>query len=178
MNRYGATSRPRPEAVHFSSSTASSVSDYAFAALDGCAARCWSTRCFGGRSLSARQRAALADAVRREILGVLTLPPTRPTSMLAPSGTDTELIAVHLALAARAASRQHPHRPGRDRPRGQDRRRGRYFQEGTACREERRRSGAAADIEVSSVAARDEAGRPLPRATVDAAIGRDARKRA
>lgn len=34
MNRYGAASRPRPEAVHFSSSTASSVSDYGFAALD------------------------------------------------------------------------------------------------------------------------------------------------
>ncbi len=34
FNRYGTTPRPRPEAVHFSSSTASSVSDYGFTYCD------------------------------------------------------------------------------------------------------------------------------------------------
>ena len=42
LNRYGTVPRPRPEAVHFSSSTASSISDYGFtrARCSG-TTRCW-----------------------------------------------------------------------------------------------------------------------------------------
>ena len=99
MNRYGATSRPRPEAVHFSSSTASSVSDYAFAALDALRRALLVDVLFHGLSL-AHANERLAEALRREILRMLTLSEDEADVILAPSGTDTELLALIVALAA------------------------------------------------------------------------------
>ena len=97
MNRYGATSRPRPEAVHFSSSTASSVSDYAFAALDRLR-RSWLLRTLFDDEAGAD--AAFTDALRVEILARLGLGEEEADVVLVPSGTDTELLAVMFALAA------------------------------------------------------------------------------
>ena len=97
MNRYGATSRPRPEAVHFSSSTASSVSDYAFAALDRL------RRFLLLRALFDDEEggdAAFADGLRAEILARLGLDAAEADVILVPSGTDAELVAVMFALAA------------------------------------------------------------------------------
>ena len=169
MNRYGATSRPRPEAVHFSSSTASSVSDYAFGALDALRHALLVDVLFGGLSL-AHANERLAEAVRREILGVLTLSADEADVILAPSGTDTELLALIVALAAgpRLANILiAPEETGRAVKTAAA---GLYFQEGAAFAKGKR-IWAAADIEVSSVAARDEAGRPFPLAAVDRAVG-------
>jgi hypothetical protein len=169
MNRYGATSRPRPEAVHFSSSTASSVSDYAFAALDALRRALLVDVLFGGLSL-AHANERLAEAVRREILSVLTLSADEADVILAPSGTDTELLALIVALAAgpRLANILiAPEETGRAVKTAAA---GLYFQEGAAFAKGEK-IWAAADIEVSSVAARDEAGRPFPLATIDRAVG-------
>ena len=169
MNRYGATSRPRPEAVHFSSSTASSVSDYAFAALDALRRALLVDALFRGLSL-AQANERLAEAVRREILGMLTLSADEADVILAPSGTDTELLALIVALAAgpRLANILiAPEETGRAVKTAAA---GLYFQEGASFAKGKR-IWAAADIEVSSVAARDEAGRPFPLAAVDRAVG-------
>ena len=99
MNRYGATSRPRPEAVHFSSSTASSVSDYAFAALDRLRRSLLVEVLFRGLSLDAALR-GLANAIARELLAMHDLGPEEADVVLAPSGTDAELLAVLVALGA------------------------------------------------------------------------------
>ena len=102
MNRYGATSRPRPEAVHFSSSTASSVSDYVFAALDRLRRALLVETLFGGTTAEAAL-ARLADAISAELLAMHDLGPDEADVVLAPSGTDTELLAVLVALGAGAS---------------------------------------------------------------------------
>jgi len=196
MNRYGATSRPRPEAVHFSSSTASSVSDYTFAALDRLR-RAWLVRGLfddnpsplgtppltpcgrgaGGEGSGRRNTESdpssgasrhllpqgekgiittLADALRREILALLALDEAEADVILAPSGTDTELLAVLLALGAdpRLANILiAPEETGRSVATAAA---GRAFSgDGQVLWPE-------ADIGVSSVGVRDSLGRPLP----------------
>jgi hypothetical protein len=99
MNRYGATSRPRPEAVHFSSSTASSVSDYGFGALDRLRRSLLIEMQFRGLSPEAAIR-GLADTIGRELLATHDLDPEEADVVIAPSGTDAELLAVLIALGA------------------------------------------------------------------------------
>jgi len=104
LNRYGAAARPRPEAVHFSSSTASSVSDYAFAALDRLR-RAWLVRTLFtvGEAPAGDDEdpaSALADAVRARLLALLGLDASEADVVIAASGTDTELLAVMFALSA------------------------------------------------------------------------------
>ncbi|MFO1046627.1 MAG: hypothetical protein U1E52_01805 [Geminicoccaceae bacterium] len=99
MNRYGTVPRPRPEAIQFSSSTASSISDYAFrlcADLQGRLLR----RAEAHGAEAAEPHLRLADAVRREIARLLGLDAGSGDIVLTASGTDTELLAVALALAA------------------------------------------------------------------------------
>ncbi|MCB2100923.1 MAG: hypothetical protein KDE22_08650 [Rhodobacterales bacterium] len=99
FNRYGTVPRPRPEAVHFSSSTASSISDYGFALCDAIR-RAGVIFCRGddvrGRRLSDR----FIDAVGGELLAMFGLTEDEADVILAPSGTDTELLAVLFALSA------------------------------------------------------------------------------
>ncbi len=96
LNCYGTTPRPRPEAIHFSSSTASSVSDYGFLLCDEIRRRLL-RQCDDGES---RSWAVLADGVRGEIANLLGLAFNDADVVLAASGTDTELLAVLAALAA------------------------------------------------------------------------------
>ena len=105
LNSYGVPPRPRPEAIHFSSSTASAISDYGFlyaerlrrellqAVDDNTASDA------GDASLWLRR---LADATGRELCLLLGLDEDGADLHLAASGTDTELVAVMLALAADA----------------------------------------------------------------------------
>ncbi|MCB8874754.1 hypothetical protein [Acidisoma silvae] len=99
LNGYGCSHRPRPWAVTFASSTASSVSERGYLGAEA-ARRRMITASFGGSAAAAvfteadRVRAALAyhfDLV------------TGTGIVLAPSGTDAELIS--LALASAGADR-------------------------------------------------------------------------
>lgn len=101
LNHYGCSHRPRPWAVTFASSTASSLSE----------------RGFGGAEAS-RQRIALAalsgasrEALRRETERVRTaiarhwgMAPDQPV-VLAASGTDLEMIALALCVETNGARR-------------------------------------------------------------------------
>ena len=98
VNKYGVPPRPRPEAIHFSSSTASAISDYGF--LYGEMLRQELLRlvrqgCTSTGDLLSRT----VNAISGEICRMIDLGPGEADVALAPSGTDTELIAVMLALA-------------------------------------------------------------------------------
>ena len=99
FNRYFTMPRPRPEAVHFSSSTASCVSDYGFLYCDLLRHDLLSAML--REDLPLRQlRPRVVDAIAGEILDLLTLSEQDAGVVLSPSGTDTELLAVLVGLAA------------------------------------------------------------------------------
>lgn len=98
-NRYGTTPRPRPEAVHFSSSTASSISDYGFLYCD-LLRHDLANHIRTTKKDVRKCRAELSDALIHEIRALLGLATADCDGIIAPSGTDTELLAV---LASRAA---------------------------------------------------------------------------
>jgi hypothetical protein len=96
LNRYGCSPRPRPWAITFASTTATSVSEGAFAHVE-------SLR----RRLAEAERAGRLDeeyaAAMEEVRGEIPrqcghVPGTE--AILTPSGTDAEFYALHLALAA------------------------------------------------------------------------------
>lgn len=98
LNRYGTAPRPRPEAIQFSSSTATSVSDDGFML---CEALRWDLLMheLNEDSIPGRLRAGLVDAIGEEIMAHLGLSSDEGDIVLAPSGTDTELLAVMLSLS-------------------------------------------------------------------------------
>lgn len=103
-NRYGTTPRPRPEAVHFSSSTASSISDYGFLYCDVLRRDLLNHVANGGQTLK-DTRAALSDAIIDELRELLGLEAAETDGVIAPSGTDTEVLAVLVARAAAPESK-------------------------------------------------------------------------
>ena len=184
-NRYGAASRPRPEAVHFSSSTASSVSDYAFAALDRARRILLLEILFRGLDVvEANQN--LAKGVIAELMEFMGLSPDEADAVLAPSGTDTELLAVMIALGAGARLTNiliAPEETGRSVGLAAG---GLHFHEGAAsdpAPSKGRKVWRSADIDVVTVSIRNAAGHPLPQTDVERAVAakleaaRDQRKR-
>lgn len=99
MNKYGATPRPRPEAIQFSSSTASSVSEHGFVICELLRRDLLHAESAGVASTDLRDR--LTEAIAEEIFELLGVDSNHDIC-LAPSGTDTELIAVAVALAGSA----------------------------------------------------------------------------
>ena len=97
LNRYGTAPRPRPEAIHFSSSTASSISDYGFLLCDEIRRGLLREDLEPGEPGGALWQ-GLAEGIRAELSAFLALRPGQADIVLAPSGTDTEFLAVLLAL--------------------------------------------------------------------------------
>ncbi|QIB64710.1 hypothetical protein [Kineobactrum salinum] len=98
-NRYGTTVRPRPEAVHFSSSTASSISDHGFMVCD-VLRRDLALQVLEKHDSNHGVRRALSDAVVATLRELCGLADEEADGVIAPSGTDTEVLSVLLALAA------------------------------------------------------------------------------
>jgi hypothetical protein len=172
QNRYGVPPRPRPEAVHFSSSTASAVSDYGFLFCDLLRRDLLTAQHADGIPVAELRRRA-ADATGRAITRLLGLADADCEAAIAASGTDTELLAV---LVARAGADGRPvlnllvspEESGRGvRLAGS----GRWFDD-LAATGARIAAGSAvfADgpVAVEEVAIRDATGRPRPLAEVDA----------
>jgi hypothetical protein len=99
LNRYGTVPRPRPEAVHFSSSTASSISDYGFMLCELLRRRLLLSAICDGVPLDELRR-RVTDSVIARLLGLLAIEPRDADVVVAASGSDTELLAVMLAVAA------------------------------------------------------------------------------
>lgn len=96
LNRYGCSPRPRPWAITFASTTATSVSDGAFAHVEGLRRRLAEAARAGRLD---EEYAAAMEEVRSEIprqCGMVA----GTEAILTPSGTDAEFYALHLALAA------------------------------------------------------------------------------
>lgn len=101
QNRYGVPPRPRPEAVHFSSSTASAVSDYGFLFCDLLRRDLHTAHQVLGVSIEAL-RGRAADATGRAIASLLGLGTDEADVAVTPSGTDAELLAVLVSRAGAA----------------------------------------------------------------------------
>ena len=99
LNQYGCSARPRPWAVTFASSTASSISERGYAGAER--AR---RKLFAGvaRAGVAPSLAELAAGVRRGLADFYHLPPAAQI-VLTPSGTDGELCALAVASLATPA---------------------------------------------------------------------------
>jgi hypothetical protein len=170
FNRYGTAPRPRPEAVHFSSSTASSVSDYGFTYCD-LARRDLLAAMLREDLAEAALHARMVDATAAELVDLLTLGESEADVALAPSGTDTELLVVALARAAGGALTNiviAPEETGRG---VREAAAGRYF-DGIAGSGQSVRKGQpawpGAVIRLAEVPIRDGAGRPRSRGQVAA----------
>jgi hypothetical protein len=96
LNAYGCSPRPRPWAVTFASSTASSISARGYAGAEE--ARCRILRDAVGRGTLAATHAAY-EHVRQALLAHYELPPGTRIG-LAASGTDAELAALALTWLA------------------------------------------------------------------------------
>lgn len=94
FNRYGTLPRPRPEAVHFSSSTASCVSEYGFFYCEQLRRAMLATP-----ASMHRRREILSAATANYLRRLAGLTSDSADVVLAPSGTDTEILAVQIALA-------------------------------------------------------------------------------
>jgi hypothetical protein len=100
LNGYGCSHRPRPWAITFASSTASSSSERGYAAAD--AARLRATAAMLVSGVQAPVRAALAE-VQARLAQIFSLPEDGAV-VLAASGTDTELLALALTHLAEPAA--------------------------------------------------------------------------
>ncbi len=104
QNRYGVPPRPRPEAVHFSSSTASAVSDHGFLFCD--LLRRDLLRAVQVDGVDAGQLVRrTADAIGRDVCRLIGLDADEADVAITASGTDAELHAVLLARAAAGGGR-------------------------------------------------------------------------
>jgi len=102
LNRYGVCPRPRPEAVHFSSSTASAISEHGFLACE--LARRWCRDKVVAGATDADIRRWLFDVVGQAVKQLLGLEVDEADVVILPSGTDAELVTM-LISAEPAATR-------------------------------------------------------------------------
>ena len=172
LNAYGSSHRPRPWAITFASSTASSCSERSFAAAEQARRR---TLTAALRDGAGKAQADAAQVVKRGIAAYYEPPPATEI-VLAASGTDTELFA--LALAQLHATPKPivnllmaPEETGSGVPLAAA---GRHFAIDTAGRAAVEKGslidGFPATTRVASVAVRDAAGSQRPMAAIDAEV--------
>lgn len=192
LNRYGAAPRPRPEAVHFSSSTASSVTDHGFLLCD------MLRRAFKAASEASGAAAPLYPVLVDALAGAFgrllsESPAARPVDLaLAPSGTDLELLTVAVALSKGGRAKTAKSDPVKGAPAltniliaPEETGRGVVFAAKGCFFDDRAATGAPvakgepawpkADIRVETVPIRAPDGAPRPRADIDADVARLAR---
>jgi hypothetical protein len=172
LNGYGASHRPRPWAITYASTTASSISERGYAAAD--AARRAATAAMlrrGDRS----PIAALLAAVRARLMRTYGVP-REGAVVLAASGTDTELLALALAHAVEPARPVQniliaPEETGSGVPMAA---RGLHFAidtaRGQAVAREAPVAGFRADTALAAIRLRDAAGAVRPIGAVEAEI--------
>lgn len=182
LNRYGATARPRPEAVHFSSSTASSVAEHGFLLCDLVRRELkTAAQALGGPAAAYPIAVDALTGLFGALLGLRTEGSTAQLDVAAaPSGTDLELLAVAIARAQPL--------PGEDAPAPltniliapEETGRGvvlaaagRYFDDVSATGaavEKGAEAWPGAAIRVETVAIRDADGAPRAQAAIDADV--------
>ncbi len=171
LNGYGCSHRPRPWAITFASSTASSSSERGYAAADKIRLRTTAALLTGEKRLAV---ARSLQAVRRGLAQIYGL--EKAEIVLAASGTDTELLALALTHLATPDARIRniliaPEETGRGVPMAA---RGHHFAVNTALGAdvtfEAPIAGFRPDTEIIHVPLRDAAGNPRPGPAVEADI--------
>ena len=104
FNRYGVPPRPRPEAIQFSSSTASAISEYGFLFCDLLRRDLLSAELQKGVSTTSL-RSRVSRGISAALLSLLSLKNEEADVVVTASGTDTELISVMLGLAGKNSRR-------------------------------------------------------------------------
>ena len=172
LNGYGCSHQPRPWAITFASSTASSVSERGYQSADR------ARLSLSAAMLKSGNRRVIAHAVgimRRRIRSTLELP-ARTTVILAASGTDSELLAlsfVHLAAGDRPITviLLAPEETGSGVPMAA---RGQHFAIDTANGHDVAKAapirGFRADTSLVALNLRDAAGAALPRDAVQKSV--------
>ncbi|MBF0562615.1 MAG: hypothetical protein HQL37_11460 [Alphaproteobacteria bacterium] len=172
LNRYGCSPRPRPEAITFASTTATSISVGAFRQVESLRQSLLQAAIVG--QLSQAYTRAMEDT-RSEILalsGAAAVPGCQ--AVLTPSGTDAEFYALELALAGHDRPLTNiviaPHETGSSVVPAAS---GRNYNTITALGvgveiDAPVDETSAARVEINSVPVRDAAGELLPVAEVDA----------
>jgi len=182
LNHYGCSHRPRPWAITFASSTASSLSERGFGGAEA-ARRRLAAALLDGRGPDALR--AEGEAARAAIAAHYRLAGTGAEVVLAPSGTDCELIALATAALPEDAATGisnillAPDETGSGVPLAaaarhfaSDTARGAQVAKGTPI------DGFPADIRVVDVPIRDADGRMLSADAVDAACAARVREEA
>ena len=96
LNNYGCCPRPRPWAVTFASSTATSISDLAYQRAEAQRAALFAA---ASRQPLAHTYPGMVERVRERLAAVLDLTAAHGDVVLTSSGTDAELHALYLACA-------------------------------------------------------------------------------
>jgi hypothetical protein len=96
LNKYGVCPRPRPEAVQFSSSTASAVSGHGFLFAEQLR---WSLIELGESDDAGQVHQALAASLMKGVARLLCLATDEMDYVITASGTDAELVSVLMAVA-------------------------------------------------------------------------------
>ncbi len=170
LNAYGCSPRPRPWAITFASSTASSISERGYAAAEAARRHALGEALRHGAADSLAEDAA---RIRRAIAGHYGLAPD-VRILIVPSGTDGELLALAVALAADTARPLTnilvgPEESGSGVPQAAA---GLHFStrtaRGIAVGKGAAIAGIPADLELASVAVRTPLGAPRPPAEVSA----------
>ena len=104
FNRYGVPPRPRPEAIQFSSSTASAISDYGFLFCDLLRRDLLCAELQKGVSTTSL-RTRVSQGISAALLSLLSLENQEADVIVTASGTDTELVNVMLGLAGKNSNR-------------------------------------------------------------------------
>ena len=96
LNGYGCSPRPRPWAITFASSTASSISDLGYQAVEGLRQGLLSAALLGDLAAAERNEVELVKQRILEFCGAADLAGSE--AILTTSGTDAELYSLYLAL--------------------------------------------------------------------------------
>lgn len=99
LNKYGIPPHPRPDAIHFSSSTATPVSDYGFALID--LVRSTLRKNFYRVPNNTETNVdSFFNVVPTKILNMFNLDSIQADIFVTPSGTDSELLSMFFAVVA------------------------------------------------------------------------------
>ena len=104
FNRYGVPPRPRPEAIQFSSSTASAISDYGFLFCDLLRRDLLCAELQDGVNTNSL-RSRVSQGISAALLSLLSLKKQEADVVVTASGTDTELVSVMLGLTGKNSNR-------------------------------------------------------------------------
>jgi hypothetical protein len=177
LNDYGCRASPRPEAIAFASSTASTISDYAYAAAEAARAQLLMSR--NGHELI-ENMGVQTEQQRIEFADLFGLRETGSEIIFAPSGTDAQVYALCVARTILRAPVLSVVVASDETGSGADHAsEGKHFSAVTSCGVAVEKGAPIRGLEGASkvsIPLRSESGRPYSAAELDAEVFRTVRQ--